>query len=208
VGRSAWKEQATTVALPGEGLVLEAVWQGGVNRSAVIAPPHPEYGGSLDNPVVSELAFALHREGFASLRFNWRGVGASQGCRTGALDAAEADFRAAVEHLAASCPWPITAAGYSFGAAVALRVALGDPRLRALLLVAPPVRLIEALPLHRLARPTVVIVGGCDPFAPVEALLEHFDLPTARVEVIPEGDHFFAASLAELGELARAAAAR
>ena len=72
-----WREQATAVRVPKDELVLEAAWQSGDDRAAVVAPPHPEYGGSLDNPVVNELAYALYQEGFASLRFNWRGVGAS-----------------------------------------------------------------------------------------------------------------------------------
>ena len=77
------------IVVPGSGLVLEGVWQKGEGRGAVIAPPHPEYGGSLESPVVSEVAYALYKAGVASLRFNWRGVGASQGAISG--DAAAAD---------------------------------------------------------------------------------------------------------------------
>jgi alpha/beta superfamily hydrolase len=201
-----WRERATTIPVESEGIVLEGAWQEGVARAAVVAPPHPEYGGSMDNPVVNELAYAFHQEGLASIRFNWRGVGGSQGRATGDLSAGEVDYRAAVEHLAATHPFPITGAGYSFGAAVAIRVALHDARIRYLVLVAPPVRMIESLPLEKLGRPIRVIVGGEDPFAPIEPILEYFDLPDTRVDVIPGADHFFAATgLAELHDLARAA---
>jgi hypothetical protein len=80
---SPWHEQAVTIPLAAQGLVLEAVWQAGDHKGAVIAPPHPEYGGSLDSPVVNEIAYGLHREGYASLRFNWRGVGASSATWSG-----------------------------------------------------------------------------------------------------------------------------
>ena len=116
-----------TVAVASGGLVLEGVWQKGAGRGAVIAPPHPEYGGSLEHPVVSELAYGLYKAGIASLRFNWRGVGASQGRVSGEWKAAEEDYSAAVEQVAATMPPPIVAAGYSFGAAAALRVGSARP---------------------------------------------------------------------------------
>jgi alpha/beta superfamily hydrolase len=187
---------------------LEGTWQSGVAGAAVVAPPHPEYGGSMDNPVVNDLAHAFFEGGLASLRFNWRGVGASQGRVSGDPGAGEVDYRAAVDHLAATHPGRITAAGYSFGAAIAIRVALHDARLRRLVLVAPPAGMLESLPLEKLGRPIHVIVGGRDPFGPVDALLERFDLPDARIDVIPEADHFFAScGLAELHALARSAVA-
>jgi alpha/beta superfamily hydrolase len=210
VVRAVWKERATTIPVAGEGIVLEGAWQTGQRGVAVVAAPHPEYGGSLDNPVVNDLAHAFFKEGLASLRFNWRGVGASQGRVTGDPSVGEVDYRAAVDHVAEAQAQaqPITAAGYSFGAAVAIRSALHDARLRRLVLVAPPERMLETLPLQKLGLPICVIVGGRDPFAPVDSLLESFDLPNARVDVIPEADHFFATcGLAELHELARAAVA-
>jgi alpha/beta superfamily hydrolase len=212
-----WREQAVTVRVPSAGLVLEAVWQAGPApderpggaggfRGAVVAPPHPEYGGSLDNPVVNEVAYALYRERLASLRFNWRGVGASQGVVTSELPAAEADYAAALDHLHETVGGPLLAAGYSFGAATALRVGLRDPRVRGLLLVAPPVAMIEALPLEKFHGPLHIVVGAEDRFAPTGPLSELIaPLPNGRLEVIPKADHFFAASgLAELHEAVRA----
>src|SRR5687767_3540502 len=119
-----WKEQATTVVLRDENLVLEGVLQLGSDRAGVVAPPHPLMGGSLDNPVVNDIAYGLFKAGLGSLRFNWRGVGASQGSRTGDADAAVRDFLGAVAHLQESAATVDVAAGYSFGAATAIRAAL------------------------------------------------------------------------------------
>ena len=202
-----WKEQFVTIPVEGEGLVLEGVWQAGEERAAVVAPPHPEFGGSLDNPVVNEIAYALYTEGFASLRFNWRGVGGSQGRISGDPTAAEVDYEAALSHLHQTLQVPITAAGYSFGAATAVRLALRDPRIRRVILVAPPARMIESLPLADLALPVRVIAGAEDPYAPAAALADALDpVPDGDLKLIPDVDHFFASGgLAELNELVRAA---
>jgi len=197
-----WKDQAITIPVPGEGLVLEGIWQSSGERAGVVAPPHPEYGGSLDNPVVTEMAHGLYRCGVASIRFNWRGVGGSLGAVTGAQGAADADFAAALEQLAAGAEGPLIASGYSFGAAAALRAGLRDRRVQSALLVAPPVGMLESLPLGEFEHPLYVLVGEHDPIAPpaeVSALLEA--APRSHVEVIPEADHFFATG--GLGQLAR-----
>jgi alpha/beta superfamily hydrolase len=201
----AWKEQMVPIPVPAAGITLEGVWQKGERRGAVIAPPHPEYGGSLEHPVISELAYALYKAGIASLRFNWRGVGASQGRVSGDAKAADEDYLAAVEQVAATSGVPVIAAGYSFGAATALRVGLRDARVGELILIAPPVSMIAKLPLAEFRGPVQVIVGGRDTFAPLaelSALLE--GLPNANLDVIPKADHFFAShGLAELVELVR-----
>lgn len=181
-----------TIQVPGEPIVLEAVWQTGELGGAVVAPPHPQYGGSLENPVVNELAYGLHRADVPSLRFNWRGVGASQGEITGDLAAAESDYRAALEHLAASADPPLLACGYSFGAGAALRVAAHDARVARLILVAPPVGMLGQLAGLELEIPVHVIVGEEDAFAPVAPLGEWMQaLPAGELEVLPGVDHFF-----------------
>jgi alpha/beta superfamily hydrolase len=203
----AWKERSIAIPVESDGLVLEGVWQAGTERGAVIAPAHPLYGGSLDHPVVNEVAYALYRAGFASVRFNWRGVGASQGVPSGDQGDAERDFGAALEHLAQTLSVPLMAAGYSFGAVTALRVGLADDRVRDLLLVSPPVEMIRDLPAERLEGQLHVIVGGQDSFAPPDQLSSLLrPLPNARLDVIPEADHFFATGgLVELSELVRTA---
>ncbi len=200
-----WKEQMVPILVPGAGLTLEGVWQKGDGRGAVIAAPHPEYGGSLESPVVSEIAYALHKAGIASLRFNWRGVGASQGAISGDSSAADEDYLAAVDQVSETTGAAVIAAGYSFGAATALRVGLRDARISELVLIAPPISMIASLALADFRGPIHVIVGGRDTFAPLgqlSALLE--GLPNANLDVIPKADHFFVSDgLAELVELVR-----
>lgn len=199
-----WKEQAVTIPVPSESLALEGVWQAGSRRGAVVAPPHPLYGGSLDHPVVNEVAYALYQEGFASVRFNWRGVGASQGRPSGDWGDAERDFRAALDHLDQTISTPLLGAGYSFGAVTALRVGLADPRVRSLLLVSPPVDMLRELPLEDFERPLHMIVGDSDSFVPAAELSSLVTpLANARIDVIPGADHFFGTGLARLSQLVR-----
>jgi alpha/beta superfamily hydrolase len=202
-------ERMVTIALraPEEG-ALEGVFQAGAPDSplgALIAPPHPLYGGSMDSPVAGELAFASVRAGIPALRFNWRGVGASTGVASGDARDADADYAAALAHLAQTVPGKIVACGYSFGAAAAVRAARLHPRIGRVLLVAPPGPLLEPGALRALERPTLILTGADDRLAPPQALAAEVDeAPHARLEVIPEADHFFAAGLAELGRRAYA----
>ena len=207
---TAWKEQGVTIQLPADDLVLEGVWQAGSRGGGVIAPPHPMYGGSLENPVVNEIAFGLYKCEIPSLRFNWRGVGGSQGEATGDPEAALADYGAALEHLVDTVGAPVAGCGYSFGAAAALRMALADYRVARLLLVAPPLQMMEGLALDELEVPIHALVGGQDQLAPAGPLSELLSpLANARLEVIPGMDHFFASGgLSQISEFVAAAASR
>src|SRR5690242_10050450 len=122
----------TVPAASGAPLSLEAVFDAGQHGAAVIAPPHPLYGGRLDNPVVIALADGLRAAGLATLCFNFRGVGQSSGHASGATADAEADYRAALDHLMRKQHGPFVAAGYSFGAAAATRIAAKDHRIERL----------------------------------------------------------------------------
>lgn len=187
-------------ALEGIFLASDAAESGSLG--AVIAPPHPLYGGSMDAPVCNELAYACRKAGIASLRFNWRGVGASAGEPSGDPGDADADYSAAVDHLAETVEGPLLAAGYSFGAAAALRAAARHPRIRRLVLVAPPPALLDAAQVAALTRKVLVVTGESDAIAPAPALQALFGgLERSRVEVIPGADHFFQRGLAELARI-------
>jgi alpha/beta superfamily hydrolase len=195
------EEKATVIAVPGSELVLEGIFirgRGGEeDPGAVIAPPHPLYGGSMASPVVGEIAFGCQRAGYATLRFEWRGVGASAGTPSGDVADADADYGAALAHLADTVPGPLLAAGYSFGAAAALRVAVASPRVRRLVLVAPPVAMLDAKALAGFRGSALLITGEQDGYAPPDALRELLDAaPRRALEVVPDADHFFMDGLA------------
>lgn len=194
------------IPVPAARLTLEAIRIGDGIPGAVVAPPHPLYGGHLSNPVVQALAHGLGARGITSLAFNWRGIGASEGSPSGGIEIACEDYRAVLEHVSGvvgdtsrgtssegPTPAPLIAAGYSFGAATALALALADPRITEAVLVAPPLALLpgrltagrESLRIH-------VIVAQNDRFGPpaeLESALSH--LAAARFTVIPDADHFF-----------------
>jgi alpha/beta superfamily hydrolase len=208
-------ERPATIALP-EGpdpnLALEGLHvpvPDGPMGGTVIAPPHPLYGGSMDSPVVTEIAHACEHAELESLRFNWRGVGASAGEVTGDPAVGTADYAAALDWIEESVDGPIVACGYSFGAATAVRAAVGRPRVQRLLLVAPPPVMLDPKMLESFPGAVDVMVGDRDEFAPlagVEKLLE--GLPKSRLEVLPGCDHFFVTGLLDVGRVARSFLAR
>ena len=205
-------ERAVSIAMEGGQLALEGIYlpgEGDECMGAVVAPPHPLYGGSMDSPVVNELAFGLHKADIPSLRFNWRGVGASQGAVTGETDAALADYRAALEHLADTVDpgLALVACGYSFGAATALRSAVGDVRIQRVIVVAPPVAMLGDLAPGTLRVPVHVISGAQDAYAPADALREWVSaLPDGQLELLSGVDHFFmSGGLAEVSAFTAAA---
>lgn len=196
------------------GLALDGIWldvpadegtRAEARGGAVVAPPHPLYGGRMDHPVVAELALACEKAEIASLRFDWRGVGASGGEASGDPAAALADYRAALHHLEQSCDAPLVGCGYSFGAAAAVSAAAHHPRVRRLVLVAPPPSLLEREALAAFRGTALVLVGANDALARPDALEAIArELGHVRLERIAEADHFFAAGLADVGRRAAA----
>jgi alpha/beta superfamily hydrolase len=182
-----------------EGLYLPAAGEG-PGGGAVVGAPHPLMGGSMDSPVVSEISFACSKAGLASLRFNWRGVGASAGAPSDAAADADADYSAAVVYLEETVEGPLVAAGYSFGAAAALRAAARHPRIRRLVLVAPPAAMLERAALAGAGRKLLLVTGRRDAWAPPAELEQRIaGLPHASLHVVPDADHFFVEGLAEVG---------
>jgi len=159
----------------------------------VVAHPHPLRGGSMDNNVVMALCQGLQRAGIAALRFNFRGVGLSEG-RHGGGDDETLDVLGALAFLADQPrigPDRIGLAGYSFGARVSLTAAAKAPRVRALLCVAPPLR--EPLPPNqRPDRPFLALVGDQDAVAADGAERYASYLPDPeRLQVVRGTDHFW-----------------
>ncbi len=198
------KREERQIAIPMRGgpFALEGIFVAGeddARAGAVIAPPHPLYGGSMDSPVVAEIAHACGRAGLSTLRFNWRGIGASAGTPSGEAADADEDYAAALEHLAETVGGPLCVCGYSFGAAAALRAASRYRRVREAILVAPPPSLVDPASLGAVRR-ALVVAGEEDGIASADALRALVaDLRNASLVVVPEADHFFGAGLAEIG---------
>ena len=201
------REQRMVTIDRGDGQsTLEGIYvapAAGCTGGAVVAAPHPLYGGSMDSPVVSEVAFACQRAELATLIFNWRGVGASSGTPSGDPEAADADYAAALAHLAETVSGELVCAGYSFGAAAAARACRSYPRaperVGRLLLLAPPAALLDRAALEAFPGSVLVVAAEADTFAPPSELVPIVkSLPRGQLALIPEADHFFMTGLAEL----------
>lgn len=179
------------------------------NGVAVIAAPHPLYGGSLDVPVVEALAEGMLARGVSALRFNYRGVGQSAGQLTDDVSRAVEDFARVLEHTRASSPQgKRIACGYSFGAATAIELALrGDQALDALVLVAPPNTMVDRARLSALTLPVHVLVGDSDSYLSVsDAEAMAACMPVCSLTICA-ADHFFADELDDVLRFASSAVA-
>ena len=167
---------------------------------AVICHPHPLYGGTMDNKVVTTVARAFNSLGIPALRFNFRGVGRSSGAYDQGVG--ETDDAAAVAAYAAA-RWPgreLLAAGFSFGGYVALRLARQIPTAR-LITVAPAV-LLFAADMGAPSCPWVIIQGDADDVVDPKAVIAWASAlqPTPRLVVLPGVGHFFHGRLHDLRE--------
>jgi len=175
--------------------------------AVVVTHPHPLYGGDLDNPVVTALADVYRRRDYTTLRFNFRGVGASGGRYADGRGERD-DVRAAVAFLAGMGKTVTDLAGYSFGAWINLHLDPLPTSVRLQLAVAPPV---EFLAFGAVAAPDelVVVVGDRDPYAPLAALRKLVPTwhPAARLHVLSGADHFCWNALDRLAALVDAALA-
>ena len=192
---------------------LEALLNRGAENAThagLVCHPHPLFGGTLHNKVVFHTMKALNSFGFPVLRFNFRGAGLSQGEHDdgqGELD----DVRAALEWLEREFDSPIIFAGFSFGAAVGLRAACPDNRVKAVIGVGTPVLAVENRVydldfLQKCAKPKLFVSGENDKYGPRERL-ERFvsSVPEPKKLVIIENaDHFFEGRLRELREVIEA----
>ena len=193
---------------------LEALLNAGsehATHAGVVCHPHPVYGGTLHNKVVFHTMKALNSFGFPVLRFNFRGTGLSEGQHdhgNGEVD----DVRAAIDWIDREYHLPLIFAGFSFGAAVGLRAACPDARVRGVIGAGVPVVPVAAESeeprvyaydfLQNCAKPKLFVSGARDQFGPrakLEALAASVPEPKKLV-IIEGGDHFFEGRLRELRE--------
>lgn len=172
----------------------------------VICHPHPQYGGDMYNNVVGALVKAVTGAGAAALRFNFRGVGASEG----AYDNGDGETDDVLAALGALRSQPevnagrVALSGYSFGAMVMLRAASDRDDLSAVVSVANPTQRGPKVEVHMRA-PTLFVVGDRDQYCDGRLLLEYKDQigDDVTVEIVPGVDHFWVGSDDRLIDIAQ-----
>jgi len=191
---------------------LEARYQPAKDKrapAALLLHPHPQHGGTMNNKVVYTLFHAFSRNGFSALRFNFRGVGKSQGVWGGG-EGELADAAAALDWLQAANPEAESCwiGGFSFGAWIALQLLARRPEIAGFVVAAPPVNLANFGQLGRLPASGLIIQGDQDQIVPpdgVKALAERLQKQgdiAVTLNVIEGADHFFAARLDEFSAVA------
>jgi hypothetical protein len=183
------------LTLPGDP-PLEARFQSVGRILAIIAPPHPLMGGTLDNPVVEALAEGFIASGISTLRFNYRGVQDSGGEPSGRLSDCVEDYsRAARWARAQDIDWLIFG-GYSFGAVSAIHTHLGGLDCHAIAAVSPPTAMLTAEQMSKLDCLYSLCQGAQDSYIDrnkSSELLTH--VPWGEYSLIAGADHFFAGQL-------------
>jgi alpha/beta superfamily hydrolase len=162
------------------------------DRGVVITHPHPLYGGNMHNNVVGAIARTYQTQGYSTLRFNFRGVGSSQGSYSDGIGEQE-DVRAAIAYLADLGLKQIDLAGYSFGAWVNGNISCAEDGIANMVMVSPPVAFIDFGPLGALGCLKLIITGSRDDIAPAEMIRRSYRKwnAEAQFEVIDGADHFY-----------------
>ena len=188
-----------TVSFPSGKLLLEGVLAipegSGPFAAVVVCHPHPLYGGSMDNNVVHSLCETLTRASFVSFKFNFRGVGGSQG-EFGRGIGEQEDVKAAISFISAVKVVDskrIGLAGYSAGAGFALPVGCRDAQIKALAAVSPPLTMFDFDFLKDCPKPKLLVLGSRDDFTPADQFFGFCqNLPEPKqCERIEGADHFW-----------------
>ena len=170
---------------------------------ALVCHPHPLGGGTMHNKVVFRAAAGLIDAGLITLRFNFRGVGASTGVHN-EIEGGREDVADALNYLAETYPGrPITLAGFSFGSRVGVEVGAADDRVVRLISIGTPVDKYEDFEyLKNVHKPILFVHGDRDEFGSVASLRAIYDQVPAEKELVvfENCGHFFDDHLNELRE--------
>jgi alpha/beta superfamily hydrolase len=187
---------------PLEALLDEPAAGVDVRAAVVFAHPHPQYGGTMHSKVVYQAAKALGRIGCAVLRFNFRGVGSSAGAFDEGVGESD-DFRASLDFMQQQYQGVrLWAGGFSFGAWIALTVAVQNSRVSTMIGIAPPIARYDMEAVRRSAKAKFFIQGERDELCPLKEMQEfyaHCEEPKELV-VIDAADHLFDGKTSEVGD--------
>lgn len=182
-----------TVTIPGRNVTLEGRFlPGTAGPGVVITHPHPLFGGSMSNNVVWCAERAFQARGWATLCFNFRGVGRSTGSY-GEGEAEVEDVVAALDFLKERTPGPLYLVGYSFGAFVAGKALLQGAGAEGAVLISPPVAFMEMAWLPQVRRLKLIVAGDRDEIGPLldlQAMMAAVE-PPVRIVAIQGADHFY-----------------
>ena len=199
---NAQTQRLETAGPAGRIQVLRDRPEGAARGVVVIAHPHPLFGGTMDNKVVQTLARAFVQSGWTAVRFNFRGVGTSEGVHDEGRGEVE-DLQAVVRALASE--GPLALAGFSFGAYVtvqALQALWAGREIPAVVLVGIAASRFQVPELpDGAADRTLVIHGEADDTVPLAAALAWARPQTLPVTVVPGVEHFFHGQLPLLKNL-------
>ena len=178
--------------------------EGAPAAAVVFAHPLPTHGGTMHTKAVYQATKGLVRAGRAVLRFNFRGVGASEGSFAGG-PGEQGDFAAALDYMRARYPdIPLWAAGFSFGAWVALETGAADERVTALIGIAPPVTRegYDFSGTKRSTKAKFFIQGEADDICLLQDMWKFYsELPEPKeLVIIDAADHLFDGHTTEVGE--------
>ncbi len=187
-----------------DGLALEAE----VERSdrevgrVVLCHPHPLHGGTMRSLVISELFRLLPQAGFTCVRFNFRGVGASDGVYDDGV-AERSDAQAAIDWLSTDTSVPCFLAGWSFGGDIALSVR--GPAIAGWIGIAPPLRFTDDLTDFAAdPRPKLLLLAEHDEIrAPADVMADAESWAALTVEIVLGASHFFIGRTDRLATLAQ-----
>ena len=197
--------QTQKITLHGEAGLIEALRdepEGAARGVAIVAHPHPLFGGTMDNKVVQTLARALVQCGWSVVRFNFRGVGASQGDHDAGAGEAR-DFLRVVEQVAPTGVLAI--AGFSFGSFVASHAlaALQSQRaIEKIVFVGTAAQRFHVAPVAtELHDKTLIVHGEHDDTVSLSSVMDWARPQSLPVTVVPGGGHFFHGQLPLLKSL-------
>lgn len=191
------------IQIESDTLTLEAAINKTSGPSAVVVcHPHPQYGGNMDNMVVTSIADAFFNSNFTTLRFNFRGVGNSSGAFDDGIGEQE-DVLSAIQYLKESGFTDIWLAGYSFGSKITASVVSNGVQIKDHIMVAPPVNFMSFEDVSNLPQTGLIITGEFDEFAPPKMVEQHIAnwKIHPQFEVIDDCDHFFSTGIQVLEDI-------
>jgi len=197
------KSQKISIRGPAGALeaILESPGDTAVNGAAVVCHPHPQHGGTMHNKVAHTLARSFVRSNFAVLRFNFRGTEGSEGVYDNGVGELDDALAAMAWMRQQKVEGPLWVAGFSFGAAIAVRAALARD-VDGLISVAPAIYRFAGNLDAQPQCPWLIIQGDEDELVDIDETVEWVDSldPGPELLVVPGAEHFFHGRLHELRE--------